>query len=120
MLPFHPPPQFDLELCLSTLERLEKFSARKTYYSHFGVSDRVHEHIDRAREKLMVWDNIVKKATREDTFADLRARMIVQAYVDIEPMKGVASLAPLYGYMVKIHIPICADGHIKYYKEALS
>jgi len=116
LLPFHPPPQFDLELCLSTLERLEKFSARKIYYSHFGVSDRVHEHIDRAREKLMVWDNIVKKATREDTFADLRARLIDQAYADVEPMSSIASLAPLYDYLVKLHIPMCADGHMRYYR----
>lgn len=119
LLPFHPPPQFDLELCLSTLQRLEKFSARKIYYSHFGVSHQVSEHIDRARKKLMVWDGIAKKAAKEGTFADLRARLIDQAYADLKLMKGVASLAPLYDYLVKIHIPMCADGHIEYYRKAL-
>jgi glyoxylase-like metal-dependent hydrolase (beta-lactamase superfamily II) len=119
LLPFHPPPQFNLELCLSTLQRLEKFSAHKIYYSHFGASDQVSEHIDRARKKLMVWDGIVKKAAKEGTFADLKARLIDQAYADLELMKGVASLASLYDYLVKIHIPMCADGHIEYYRKAL-
>ena len=119
LLPYHPPPQFDLEACFNTLQRLERFSARKIYYSHFGVSNQVDKHIDRAREKLMVWDDIIKKATKEGAFADSRARLINQAYADVELMKGVASLAPLYEYLVKIHIPMCADGHIEYYRKAL-
>ncbi|MFP4642106.1 MAG: hypothetical protein ACLFPU_08025 [Dehalococcoidia bacterium] len=119
LLPFHPPPQFDLELCLSTLQRLEKLSAAKIYYSHFGVSDQVSEHISRAREKLMVWDEIAKKAAREGAFADLRGRLISQACADLEPMKDVASLTSLYDYLVNSHIPTCADGHVAYYRETM-
>lgn len=119
LLPFHPPPQFDLQLCLSTLQRLDEFSARKIYYSHFGVSDQVGEHIDRARKKLMVWDDIVKRAIREGAFADVKPRLIDQALVDVQSMKGVASLTLLYDYLVNTHIPMCADGHIQYYKKAL-
>ncbi|MFP4642072.1 MAG: MBL fold metallo-hydrolase [Dehalococcoidia bacterium] len=119
LLPFHPPPQFDLELCLSTLQRLERLSARKMYYSHFGVSDQVSEHIGRAREKLMVWDDIARKTAREGAFADLRARLISQASAELDPIKGVVSLASLYDYLVKSHIPMCADGHVEYYRKAL-
>jgi glyoxylase-like metal-dependent hydrolase (beta-lactamase superfamily II) len=119
LLPFHPPPTFDLQLCLSTLERLEKYSARKIYYAHFGFSDRVQEHLDRARRKLGVWDHIVNNAAREGAFADARARLIEQACTELEPMKGVASMALLYDYMVKIHIPLAADGHIRYYGDTM-
>jgi glyoxylase-like metal-dependent hydrolase (beta-lactamase superfamily II) len=119
LLPFHPPPQFDLEMCLDTLQRLENFSARKIYYSHFGASDLVNEHIDRARKKLVLWDDIVRRAAKEGVFADSRARLIEQAYADVAMMEGVASLAPLYDYLVKSHIPLCADGHIDYYRKTL-
>ena len=47
IIPFHPLPQFDLQMCLNTLQKLGRLSARKIYYSHSGVSDSVNEHIAR-------------------------------------------------------------------------
>jgi len=120
LLPFHPPPHFDLELCFKTLKRLEDFSAHIIYYSHFGVSDKVPEHISRVREKLMAWDNIVMSAIKEGALKDVSKRLISQAYAEVEPMKGVESLEPLYEYLVNVHIPLCAVGHTKYYQEALT
>jgi glyoxylase-like metal-dependent hydrolase (beta-lactamase superfamily II) len=117
--PFHPPPQFDLEICLSTLHRLETLSARKIYYSHFGTSDLVNEHIARARNGLILWDDIVKEAAKEGHFADTKARLIDQACADIAIMKEIPSLSYLYNYLLKIHIPMCAEGHIDYYKKTM-
>ncbi len=119
LLPFHPPPQFDLEMCYNTLRRLEKISARKIYYSHFGISNLVKEHISRARNKLMLWDDIVKSAIEEGVFEYSRTRLIEQACADVAILKGAASSAPLYEYLVKSHIPLCADGHIDYYRKTL-
>jgi len=119
IMPFHPPPQFDLQICLGTLQKLERFSARRIYYSHFGTSDRVKEHIDQARKKLMVWDDIVKKSIKEGVFTDTRARLIDQACADLSEIEGVVSLDPLYQYLIKNHIPMCADGHLDYYRKTL-
>lgn len=120
LLPFHPPPHFNLELCLKTLERLEDFSAQIIYYSHFGTSDKVQEHVSIAREKLMTWDNIVMNAIKEGAFKDASNRLISQACTEVEPMKGVIYLEPLYEYLVNVHIPLCAVGHTKYYQETFT
>lgn len=119
LLPFHPPPDFDLELCLSTLARLAELAPTVLYYSHFGVSNKVQENIQLAREKLQVWDDIVAQAIKEGAFDDAARRLIAQIYTELEPIKGVESLRSLYEYMVKIHIHLAVAGHMKYYQEAM-
>jgi glyoxylase-like metal-dependent hydrolase (beta-lactamase superfamily II) len=118
LLPFHPPPHFNLELCLDTLLRLERFSARIVYYSHFGISNLVEEHIRRSKNQLMVWDNILRSAIKEGNLSDASSRIISQACAQLEPLKGVKSAELLYEYLVNSHIPLCAAGHIKYYQES--
>ena len=116
LLPYHPPPDFNRELCFKTLERLAKLAPTMIYYSHFGVNNQVSEHLRIAREKLQVWDDIVAKAINENAFDDAMGRLIAQACTDLEPVKAAEYL---YEYLVKIHIPMCAAGHIKYYQEAV-
>ncbi|MCL0094754.1 MBL fold metallo-hydrolase [Dehalococcoidales bacterium] len=117
LLPFHPPPNFDLPLCLNTLERLAKLAPTSIYYSHFGVSNTVPEDLRLAREKLQVWDDIIAKAIKEGAFADTTRRLIVQACAELELIKGVESLESLYKYITNHYIPMCAAGHVKYYQE---
>ena len=117
LLSIHPPPHFNLELCLNTLERLAKLAPTRLYYAHFGVSNEAQENLQLAREKLQVWDDIISEAIRENAFDDASRRLVAQAGAELEPIKGVESLKPLYEYLTKIHIPLCAAGHIKYYQE---
>ncbi|HEY77640.1 MAG TPA: MBL fold metallo-hydrolase [Dehalococcoidia bacterium] len=117
LLPFHPPPHFNLELCLDTLLRLEGLSARTIYYSHFGISSSVKEHIQRSREQLMVWDNIFRTGARDSDWNEIESKMTSQACAQLEPLKGIKSVELLYEYLADNHIPLCAAGHIKYYQE---
>lgn len=119
LLPFHPPPDFDLRLLLGTIERLEKLPASRIYYGHFGFSDQVREHLDRIRKGVLVWDGIVQEAAREGAFADAKVRLLRQARRLVEPMRGVASLLVLYDYIVNVHLPLAAEGHLTYYRETL-
>jgi glyoxylase-like metal-dependent hydrolase (beta-lactamase superfamily II) len=116
LLPYHAPPHFDLKLCLNTLERLAKLAPRLLYYSHFGVSDKVKEHLNLARDKLIIWDDIAASAVKEGAFDDISRRLTAQACAELESMKRVKSLKSLYEYLVKIHIPVCAAGYTKYYQ----
>jgi len=114
LLPFHPPPNFDLELCINTLSRLMKLTPTRIYFSHFGVSDRVQENLQLAIDKLQAWDDIVAKAIREGTFDTVAERLIAQACAELEPVREMKSL---YEYLTESHIPLCAAGHIKYYQD---
>ena len=105
---------------LEYTREIEKFSAQIIYYSHFGFSNKVQEHINRTREQLMTWDSIVKSSIKEGASKDVSKRLISQASAELAPMKVVISLKPLYEYLIDVHIPLCAAGHTKYYQEALT
>ena len=66
----------------------------------------------------MVWDNIIMKAAKGTALEEIKDRLVAQACSDLESMKEVKSMNSLYQYLVKIQIPMCADGHIKYYQDA--
>ena len=78
------------------------------------VSNSVQEILQLAIDKLQIWGNIVAGAIKEDAFTTAVERLIAQACAELEPIKEAKSL---YEYMTKVHIPLCAEGHIKYYRE---
>ena len=117
VLPYHPPPQFNLKLCLETLGRLEYLSPVKIYYSHFGVSDNVREHIARARTMLLEWDDIVREAIKNDRLNEVKLKLVERAVLEVEPIKHIPDMAPLYSYLVERSFPMSAEGHLAYYKR---
>lgn len=114
LLPFHPPPNFNLELCINTLRVLMKLTPTRIYFSHFGVSDSAQQNLQLAIDKLQVWDDIVNKAIREGMFDRVAERLLTQACAELEPIREMASL---HEFLTKVHIPLCVAGHIKYYQD---
>lgn len=119
LLPFHPLPNFDLELYLNTLERLTKLAPIMLYYAHFGVSSKVQEDFRLARDKLQIWDDIIAKAIKENAIDDAARRLMVQVGAELEPIKGEGSLKSLYEFLIQVYMPLCVAGHIKYYQKAI-
>ncbi|UCD08378.1 MAG: MBL fold metallo-hydrolase [Dehalococcoidales bacterium] len=117
VLPYHPPPQFNLKMCLETLDRLEYLSPDKIYYSHFGVSDNTRENIARARKMLLEWDDIVREAIKNDVLTEVKTKLIDRAVLEINPIKNIPDMAPLYSYLIERSFPTSTEGHIAYYKE---
>lgn len=71
LLPGTPPPDFNLELALSSLSRLDDLRARRLLFSHYGPITAVTDALERAQEELRVWVGIVKDArgaTGAETF----------------------------------------------------
>ena len=120
VLPYHPPPQFDLTMCLETLERLVILSPDKIYYSHFGVSDNVMENIARARKMLLEWGDIIREAIKNDELAEVKSKLVHCAELELEPIKHVPNMIPLYSYLIERSFPMSAEGHIRYYKQLLN
>jgi glyoxylase-like metal-dependent hydrolase (beta-lactamase superfamily II) len=120
VLPYHPPSQFDLELCLETLGRLASLSPDRIYYSHFGVSDKVKEHIDRARKMLLEWDDIIREAINNDTLTEVKSKLLDRAVLEVEPIKNIPNMQPLYSYLIERSFPMSAEGHIAYYKRVFT
>lgn len=112
-LPFQPPPAFDLVQNNNTIKKLMEVKAKIIYYSHFGPSTKVERDLQLALDKLQVWHNIVVGTVKQGSFDGLAKKLIAQACAELEPLKKIA---PLYDYVVNIHLPLVAAGHIKYYQ----
>lgn len=62
LLPGTPPPDFDLELALSSLRRLDDLGAGRLLFSHYGPITAVADALARAQEELRLWVGIVRDA----------------------------------------------------------
>lgn len=114
LLPVTPPPSFDLELYLNTLERLMTLKATRLYFAHFGVVNKVQESLQLAKDKLQGWDNMVSKAIKEDGFDRAAEKFRAQLYQELEPVRKTESL---YKYLTEGLVPLNVAGYIKYYQE---
>ena len=114
LLPVTPPPSFDLEAYLDTLERLMTLKATALYFAHFGVVDKVQENLQLAMDKLRFWDKIVSKAIKEDGFDWAAEKFRAQLYLELEPVRKTASL---YKYLTEGLVPLNVAGYIKYYQD---
>jgi len=114
LLPVTPPPGFDLESYLDTLERLMLLKATAIYFAHFGVSNKVQESLQLAMDKLRFWDNIVSKAVKEDGFDAAAEKLKTQLYNELEPVRKMESL---YKFLTGELIPLNIAGYLKYYQE---
>jgi len=62
MLPGTPPPDFDLELAVSSLGRFRELGASRLLFSHYGPITAVGEALERAEEEMRLWVGIVREA----------------------------------------------------------
>ncbi len=60
--PSTPPPDFDLELTLSSLARMQDAGADRLLFSHFGPVTEVADTLARSREELLRWVDMVRNA----------------------------------------------------------
>lgn len=114
LLPVTPPPDFDLELYINTLERLTELNSTAIYFGHFGVSNKVRENLQLAIDKVKAWDDIVVKVMKEEGFDGVEGRMIAQGYTELEPIR---EMEPIYKYLTEVIMPLNVAGYMKYYQE---
>ena len=114
LVPVTPPPSFDLELYLATLQKLMALEASALYFAHFGISNQVDENLKLAMDKLQAWANIVSKTLKEDGFDGAAAKLKAQLYLELEPVRKMASL---YKYLTDGIIALNVAGYMQYYQD---
>jgi glyoxylase-like metal-dependent hydrolase (beta-lactamase superfamily II) len=114
LLPCHPPPSFDLELCIKTIQRLRTLNASRLYFAHFGVTDRVEEILQLAIDKLQMYGNVVAEAIEENTLDDITERVLAQVVPELELMLRTPAA---YKLIVGNLIPWGIAGFIDYYSK---
>jgi glyoxylase-like metal-dependent hydrolase (beta-lactamase superfamily II) len=63
--PATPPPEFDLDSALASLERMRERLPRRLLFSHFGPVTEVGVTLDRSVEELRLWVELVREARLE-------------------------------------------------------
>jgi glyoxylase-like metal-dependent hydrolase (beta-lactamase superfamily II) len=63
--PATPPPEFDLELAVSSVERIQGTNPSVILFSHFGPVHEVADICHRAVERLRAWTAVAQEALRE-------------------------------------------------------
>jgi glyoxylase-like metal-dependent hydrolase (beta-lactamase superfamily II) len=69
VLPPTPPPDYDLEVWLQTLDVIERHTPSRLALIHFGVFDDVTRHLGELREGLHEWTGWVEQGISEDEFS---------------------------------------------------
>ncbi len=113
-LPVTPPPNFDAELYINTLERLMKLKANMIYVAHFGISNKAQERLQLLIDKLRLWDDMVAEAVKEGRFDGVEERMMTQICAELEPVRETGSL---HKYLTEFFAPLNIAGYMKYARE---
>ncbi len=78
VLPPTPPPEFDLETWLRTLDEIERRAPARLALIHFGVADDVSRHIDELRRRLEGW--VALEGVTEEEFTRTVGRDMDESY----------------------------------------
>lgn len=74
--PSTPPPDFDLDLTLTSLARMQDAGANRLLFSHFGPVTQVRETLERSREELLIWVDMVRRARQTEPDLDHAIAMV--------------------------------------------
>jgi glyoxylase-like metal-dependent hydrolase (beta-lactamase superfamily II) len=83
--PATPPPEFDLELAVASIERIRDTDPSAILFSHFGPSEDVRELCDRAVDRVRRWTAVVDDALQEtdDLGAVVRRLRVATESLDV-------------------------------------
>jgi glyoxylase-like metal-dependent hydrolase (beta-lactamase superfamily II) len=83
--PSTPPPDFDLDLTLSSLARMKDADANRLLFSHFGPVTAVADTLDRSVEELRRWVEIVEAVHAMEPSLDHAIAMVRERDRDLNP-----------------------------------
>ena len=66
VLPVTPPPDIDLEIWETSLQKIEAWRPERLFVTHFGVAEGVEEHLRRFRRGLHDWARTVREGLASD------------------------------------------------------
>ena len=113
ILPSSPPPNFDLELCVNTLERLIELKPSLIYFSHFGVTNQAEEYLRLVIDKALAWGDIVTGVVKEHGSDGAEEKILARVSAELEPIRGKEFL---YEHLTKDSLVNSISGYLKYYQ----
>ncbi len=76
--PATPPPDFDLDLALASMDRMSQIAPQRLLFSHYGPVTDIDDVLGRSREELIRWVELVRQARVEQMDLDHAVAMVAQ------------------------------------------
>jgi glyoxylase-like metal-dependent hydrolase (beta-lactamase superfamily II) len=76
--PATPPPDFDLDTTLASLEKFRSLRPQRLLFAHYGPATPVEEILDRSAEELRIWTEAVREAHDAELDLDHAVAMVKQ------------------------------------------
>lgn len=76
--PATPPPDFDLDTTLASLEKFRSLGPQRLLFAHYGPATEVEEILDRSGEELRIWVEAVRDAHDAEMDLDHAVAMVKQ------------------------------------------
>ncbi len=86
VLPPTPPPEFDLDAWLKTIDELERRDPQELAVIHFGVAHDPREHLEQLRRRLGEWTSIVAGGVSQEEFEAAAAHDSSEEYDRAMPL----------------------------------
>ena len=84
VLPPTPPPEFDLDAWLGTLDEIERRAPTQLALIHFGVADDVGRHLTELRLSLEDWAESVEGGATEEEFIEYALAQLADSGDDVQ------------------------------------
>jgi len=114
LMPATPPPAFDYELSLKSLQRLKELNASLIYFAHYGATSKVGESIETAMTKLKAWHRLIVQAFNDGGYETAFKTIRAQLYSELEPARDAESL---YQYLADGIVAMNITGLLKYFQD---
>lgn len=111
LLQCHPPPSLDIEVCISTIERLKELNPAVIYFAHFGATNRVEECFQSAIDKLRLYDEMLARAAEEGALEQAAEGLVALIRAELEPIKRMPTL---YEFVINVVVAPCITGLMHY------
>ncbi len=115
MFPVTPPPSFDQELYLRSLDWLMTLSLSRIYFAHSGVSDEVEKRLQEARQKLLDREEIIARAAAENRLDEAAGRLVEHICSEMGTLKE--KMRAVYDDWAEHDVPMSAGEHVRYWKR---
>jgi glyoxylase-like metal-dependent hydrolase (beta-lactamase superfamily II) len=84
VLPPTPPPDFDLDVWLETIDEIERRRPERLALIHFGVVSEPAAHLDELRRRLVEWVRLVQSGVTQEQFSESVRSDVTATADDVE------------------------------------
>ena len=84
VLPPTPPPEFDLDVWLETIDEIERRRPERLALIHFGVLPEPGAHLDELRRRLVEWVRLVQSGVTQEQFSESVRNEVTATADDVE------------------------------------